>query len=484
MKMVIPFGPMAPDSGSYRHGSVQNATNIIPGSNGYSPWGALNNSAGGTALTARCQGAIKADTDVSVTNYYHYAGDATKLYECINKNATDESKGGGYSTSAGATWAFAQWDANRKIIATNYTDPVQSIAIAGGASGAFADMMVSTLKPKAKYVAVINQFVVLGFTNDTTDGEQPQRVWWSGFGDETDFDPDSATQCDYEDLSDGGPVTGIIGGNEYGLIFQQNAVHVMRYVGGTTIFDIKPLNYAPGTIFSNTIIQYQDAVYYLSYSGFYRLSGGAAVNISSESISRHLARVLFAQPGDFRSSVFSSAVSPWHDVIMWAIPTQASATKATRLICYHVRSGNWSIIETDVEFLVRGLPWLITPQQQIMGFNTSHQLAPFGWLAKKSLSSYVETSDLNPQPGKRWQINSVRPIVEGGENINATVSVASRDRMDGAISYGTAQDVGLEGFCNIRSAGRFQRIKCSLTSSISYSHFVGLEVDYEILGDR
>ena len=34
------------------------------------------------------------------------------------------------------------------------------------------------LKPRARHVDVVREFLVLGNTNDTTDGAVPNRVWW------------------------------------------------------------------------------------------------------------------------------------------------------------------------------------------------------------------------------------------------------------------------------------------------------------------
>ena len=124
-------------------------------------------------------------------------------------------------------------------------------------------MITSTLTPKAKRVGIIGRFVVLGFTNDATDGEKTNRVWWSGIEDETDFDPSAATQCDFEDLASGGVVQKIIGGNEYGLIFQNNMVRTMRYTGPGPIFELMPLNYAPGTPIPNSVIAQGKCLLYL-----------------------------------------------------------------------------------------------------------------------------------------------------------------------------------------------------------------------------
>ena len=46
-----------------------------------------------------------------------------------------------------------------------------------------------------------------------------------------------ATQADFQDLPDGGNVTGLVGG-EYALIFQETSVRRMTYEGPPIIFRI------------------------------------------------------------------------------------------------------------------------------------------------------------------------------------------------------------------------------------------------------
>ena len=231
----VDFGDWAPDLPEFANPGALVCNNVLPAAQSYFPARETVN-VSTNALDSTCLGAVTArDSD---NNVYVYAGDSAKLYELLDNAFVDESKGGGYSTGAEDVWEFAVWDREQKVIATNFTDPVQGIDIGGGATGTFADLITSTNKPKAKHVAVVRNFLVLGHTDDTTDGVRSQRVWWSGIGDETDFDPDATTQSDFSDLDTGGWVQRIIGGAEYGVIFQEKQIRRMEYEGSPIIFDL------------------------------------------------------------------------------------------------------------------------------------------------------------------------------------------------------------------------------------------------------
>ena len=69
--------------------------------------------------------------------------------------------------------------------------------------------------PTFRHTAVINNFVVTGFQPTARN-----RVQWSSVNDATSWTA-GTNQADFEDLPEGGVVTGVTGG-QFGLIFQEN----------------------------------------------------------------------------------------------------------------------------------------------------------------------------------------------------------------------------------------------------------------------
>lgn len=498
-KITIPFGPYQPDLASYRNPGLVSVNNLVPKPGSYGPLRELSTLS--NALDTRCFGSVSArDSNNSV---FVYAGDAAKLYELVDGTFSDQSKAGGYSLATDDVWEFAIWNRNGKIIATNYSDPVQSMNIGAGSTSNFADMITSTNKPKAKHIAIIGQFVVLGNTTDSTDGNRISRVWWSGLGDETDFDPDAATQSDYEDLSSGGSVQRIIGGTQYGLVFQNEIVRAMQYVGPGAVFEFDPINYAPGTPIPNSAVSHKGRVFYIAEDGFFGIEGGQVTPIGSGQVDKHFWDQF--DIGNKRS--VSTAVDPVKKLICWAFAgSGATSDLPNKILVYKYDENKWAEWNVDLEWLLRsetqgwtldGLDVLGTDIDDAAVFDLSldsdkwrggalrfgafdqnHKLSFFTGPIRKGS---IDTGDFQPSAGMRWQTNSVRPLIDGS---SVDVSIASRSVLSDAVSYGSAKTVNSEGYCPVRVEGRYQRYRTSITSSATWSHIQGLEIDFETMGGR
>lgn len=499
-RLTIPFGPYLPDRASFRNPGVLMAKGVVPREPGsYGPLRELT--AVSNALGSRCLGAVSArDKD---QNVYVYAGDATRIYELVGGTFTDQSKGGGYSVATGDGWEFAIWDKSSKIIATDFTDAVQSMAIGAGSSSAFADLITGTNKPKAKHVAIIEQFLVLGNTNDAVDGQRPSRLWWSARANELNFDPDASTQSDFEDLVTGGWVQRLIGGNEYGLVFQTDTVRTMRYVGPTVVFEILPINNAPGTPIPNSVIAHKGNVFYIAEDGVFAIQNGAVTPIGSDKVD-----FTFWNQFDINNkAAVSAAVDPVRKLICWAFPgAGASSNFPNKLLMFKYDEGRFAEAEVDTEMLFRTetqgytLDTLDTVGTNIdnsavfgesfdsdrwkggsLRFGAFDQAHKLGFFTGATRKAVIETGDIQPKDGMNWQINSVRPLMDGG---TADISLAKRARLTDAVSYGNSSAMNTDGECPIDGEARYMRFRTSLTSSTSWEHIQGIQLDFEITGER
>lgn len=484
MKTIIPFGKWTPDAPYLQPPGELTANNVIPWSRGYIPVSSLN--AASNALSARCLGAGYGTASTGVN--YLYAGDSTKLYEAPSSTApsfVDQSKGGGYSTATGEVWEFAFYDRNSKVVATNYTDAVQSMTIGLGASSAFADMITGTNKPKARHVAIVNQFVVLGNTNDATDGARLSRIWWSGFGDETSFDPSSATQSDYEDLSTGGPVQKIISGSEYGLIFQRECVRAMRYIGGLTIFEFPVVNYVPGTPYPNSVVAYAGRIFYIADDGFMMLNGLDPVHIGSALVDQQFINTISTQ-SVANYWCFTAGIDPIKKCVYWAVAS--SGTTPGTIFTYNWERDKWSLITQTMETFSRVDNFVTVGH--LGAFDSTHKLAVFSGTV---LVATIETGDLMLSPGKWSQVNGIRILMDAGgakapPDINFHV-IGKQSEYSASATYTQSAAMNSEGYATFRSGGRYHSVRCSISSSFASilfqpPHFMGIEIDYEEEGER
>ena len=333
---TIPFGDWMPDLPDFANPGATVARNVLPVENYYGPLGALE--ATTDALTARALGAARGK-DTSGSNF-NYAGDATKLYEVRAAGITDKSKGGGYSTGSGEIWEFATFES--RLIGTNWTDPVQGIDI--GAAGLFADQFTSTLKPKARHIATIREFLFLGNTNDATDGDVPYRTWWGAYKDALDMDPDAQTQSDFEDRPAGGDVQRLIGGVEYGVLFQQTAITRVTYAGGETIFQFDSIDRKRGTPIPNGVVGHGRLIFFPSEEGFFVNDGTQSHPIGVNQVDK-----TFAKQFDLNdANLVSAAIDPLNKLYAIAFPGSGGVLK---IFFYNWIDRRWSEAEVDLELL-------------------------------------------------------------------------------------------------------------------------------------
>ena len=220
--MLFVFGEYRPDVSDFRAQSTRTLANVLPRADGYGPFADLTNLSG--ALAAACRGlffARKADGTIVI-----FAGTSTRLYKLDNTTYgwTDVSKAlASYAAiEAAGQWQFAQF--NNFVVAVQANVPPQVFDLSS--STEFADLAGSP--PQARYVSIVNRFVVLsGLLSN------PFRIQWSGLNAATTWTA-GTSQSDYQDLPDGGIVRGV-GGGESGIIFQDGAIRRMTYAPGSPV---------------------------------------------------------------------------------------------------------------------------------------------------------------------------------------------------------------------------------------------------------
>ena len=489
---ILPLPGWMPDRPAYANPGATHILNAIPDADGYRPMPSLN--VFSDALDARCQGAISA-RDTS-GNIHVYAGDAAKLY--LMSDATWAQRSSGHSTPATDVWRFTVFDT--VVLATNYADEVQAATIGGATS--FSAAFTSTLKPNARYIMSLRNFVVAADTNDGTDGVQPSRAWWCGFNDFTDMDPAAATQSDFENLREGGHIKGLVGGAEYGLIFQETQVNRMTYTGGDTIFQFDPIDRLRGTQIPNSIIGWGRLVFFISDEGFFVQDGIESTPIGHLQVDR-----TFWNQFDLGNiSRVSAAVDPINKLVMWSFPGAGNLGGAPNIMyIYNWADKRWSQAEVTLECIARlaqqgytldGLDSIGTNiddaavfdvsfdsqkwqggKLRLTAFDTDHKLSQFDGPA---LAATLETSEFS-EGSYHSTIDGATPLVDGGD---VSVSIASRQRLKDVITYGAPVEMNPSGTCPLRGEGKYHRMRISLSSSVTWSHMQGIVVDPVVEGDR
>jgi hypothetical protein len=308
------WGPWTPDVSDYEGGGVKNISNVLPRGDGYGPFPSF--SAYTAALSGPCRGgfyALKSDGTVLT-----FAGTATKLYQLNNTNFTwtDVSLGGGtYSAlTSTANWQFAQFGS--LVFATQANAPLQVFDLSSAT--AFSNALGSP--PQAAYISVVGRFLVLSGLLST-----PYRIQWSGLNsvNASASWTSGINSSDFQDFPDGGIVRGVAGGDQSGIIFQDQAIRSMAYVAGSPIiFQITKLTSDKGLYAPYSIIRAGENIFFFANQGFHKIPpGGVPEQIGRERIDK----TFLGNLDNGNLQLFIGAADPRSSRIYWAYKSNAGS---------------------------------------------------------------------------------------------------------------------------------------------------------------
>lgn len=492
---MITFGEFLPDQSAYGSKGTTVANNVIPSAVGYESMQDISAFSTGAADGKIVSLFAAADDDGNVDLY---AADRTKIYKYDTSDGSLDniSKSGNYSTDSADKPRFVQF--GETVICTNFADPIQKITAA--ASGLFSDLSADA--PKAKYIAVVRDFVMTGFTDDTTDNKKPYRVRWSGIGDATSWAVSAATQADYQDIDDMGDVTGLVGG-EYATILMEKGIVRATYIGSPLIFQFDKVETQRGCKVAGSVCNVGHSVFYLADDGFYMFDGEVSKPIGAEKVNRFF---LEDWNGEYANTMSASA-DPLRQIIVWSYTSNdSSGGDPDKLIIYNYALDKWSTASIGVDTLAAVYTAGYTLEELDTAFGSNLELLPasldgavyrggeFLFAASKDkkiqtftgdvLAATIETGEFEIQTGSVSTVNNVVPYVTLRENAsgNVTAQVASRNRQIDTFTYGSASSLNDHNLIPVRSNGRYHRVRVNLTGG--WKKAQGIDVDAVTMGRR
>ncbi len=380
-------------------------------------------------------------------------------------------------------WNFAQFNNSLIAVQTNTVPQVIDIT----APTAFTDLGGSP--PQAKYIAVVNRFVVLtGLTSAT-----PYRVQWSGLNATTTW-TSGVNQSDFQDLPDGGLVRNI-GGGEFGLITQDGAIRRMTYAPGSPyIFEIQRIAQDQGILGPLSLVRAGDKLFYYGSDGFKMLVPGSYPQpIGKERVDRTFIADL--DTGNFQ--LFQGASEPNGSRVYWAYKSASSGTTTafSKIFVYDYVLDKWAVItaisgeyistsirpgytlegvdsiSSNIDTLSIGsLDDLVTvPNPKLVVFNTTHQLAFQGM---QSLEATIETNEQEVDTQKRIRVQGVRPITDAA---TCYVAISRRENVQTAPVYSTETAVNSTGTCPANVSSRLVRAKLRIPAQTVWTVASGVE---------
>lgn len=435
---------------------LADARNVYPNNVGYSPFPTpidITNPAGEeiTSVYAGKDGAL-----VQV-----FGGSDGKIYKTTPLTSrtivdiADVSKSGGYNTSPEA-WHFETF--GKKVLACKDNNIIQEWIV--GSSTRFVNLNQA---PTAKCMTIVRDFVVAG---NIDSGDKPNLVKWSDINNEENWTSGPQSQADSQYLADGGAIQNITGG-EIGIIFLENALYRMSYVGSPLFFQFDKIS-TIGCFSGKSVIADNGISYFLSTDGFYKTDGNSVESIGSNKVDEwFLSNAdLLALPN------MSTTVHPILKLVIWNFADNFG--KRQNLI-YHTETGRWSRTETEAR-CVGNLATLGTDVDTLgVLYPDIDTLVPaplddrmfmggkyiFAGAKDKKIISFtgqcinprLETLDL--EGNNNSVITMIRPIVDNGQ---ANISIASRQALDDTIDFGAVSEP-YENKNNVRSGGRYHRVR-------------------------
>ena len=485
---MIDFGDLQADLPTYENSGALVVDNVLPLAKGYKSLAGFQ-ALSGTGLTGSAVGLF---TSFSASGSTNYAGDATKLYQMDSSLVfQDKSKAGGYNNSttenARDFWAFTQFGSN--IIATNFADNIQKFT--EGTSSAFSDLV----SLKAKYIAVIRDFVVAGYTNESGTVYN-QRVKWSGINDSSTWTPSQSTQSGFQDIvGSHGNIQAIVGGESAGVIFMEKAIYRMSYVGVPLIFQFDKIADNIGAFAPKSVASYGNMIFFLAQDGFYKLTGGQQLTpIGNGKVDN-----FFFDDLSSNLDGITSAVDPNNSIVVWSYRgSGATGTTNNKLLIYNYAVDKWSTGSgQDLEFIASASQEAFTTLESLdvlgdldnlpksldsyfykegivglAGFNSANK---FGKFIANSLSATVDTTEFEGAKGKRSTLINCRPIVDGTTNTSVTITPITRQSQLDTTTTGDAVSTNDTGTCPLRSTSRYHRIRVNVTGNFNTMSGVDIE---------
>lgn len=335
---ILPFPEYAPDLAALGSGISQLIQGCVPRKDGYGPYKTMQSITG--ALPGVCRGlffARKSDGSIVV-----FGATATDIYQLSNATFlwVLASKGGVSYTPIPTTdvWSFVQF--NDTVVACQANTVPQKFVLSTDTN--FSDLGGSP--PQAARVTVVGGFLVLnGLTSAT------RRVQWSDlYGIETWTA--GVGFADFQDLADGGTVKAVVGGDYYGVIFQDDRIRRMLYVpGSATVFDILVIATEESIIGQYSPVVIADKVYYCSTQGFRVITFGMPPQpIGKERVDR-----TFQADIDLNNlQLFQGAIDPSGTRVVWAYKSVNGNTgRFDKAIVYDYGINRWTVLPLDGEML-------------------------------------------------------------------------------------------------------------------------------------
>jgi len=489
----LPFGEWLPDQAPVATVGTQYIRNALPSATGYLPVPSLSD-ANESGITGPAS--LLFHVADSSRNVFVFAGDPTKLYQLTSGSGfADVSKVGGYNS--GTPWKHVRY--GDFVYLVNGVDPMQAFEL--GADSAFGDAANLPSGLTGRFIAVVRDFVVLGYVNDNAGVPSIYQVRWSALGNPGSWTPDPSTMSGLQDIPDLGEVRGITGG-DFGTILLEDGLVRMDFIGPPAIMQFDQIDGAVGCKEPASVIRVEDATFYLADEGWHRFNGQNSEPIGSEKIDRWFAVNAIQEELPKMSAInipqlsavgwlFTSVNTPdgkhdkillyAYDVNRWGIMDVAGpdclGTAATVGISLDDLAAIYPSID-DIPAPLDSAIWKGSNFAQTSAIKDGGLFLFTGSV----LDGELETIERSfTKQGKTVVVGMV-PQVDGASTVTVDVGTRNATNTNNPEWVRAAMLDENAGYVPLRSVGKFHRFRLKLEGG--WHHAVGVDVEAKPMGRR
>lgn len=494
--MRVPFGtwPWRPDQDALNAQVLVNVRNAIPTSTHWQPQKGVLPIAT-QVIPAPLQGLTTATRLDGTLEVFVVAAGA--IYRIPSRTGALQGVSSGYYSYIAfdplptTRWRFLQF--GDLLLGTDFADDIQAYDLTNG--GLFVPL--SAEAPRARYIAPVRDFPVVGYTYDSLNGEDAYQVRWPGFVDGV-VDPtewtlgNPETQADFQRVSDVGIITGLTGG-QFGTIIGESGVAIMQ-LGGAATFTFEVRERRLGCRVPNSVVQYRQLTFWWSPEGVMSFDGTGVRPIGVEKVDRWLA-------ADFQENdahLMWTGVDNVRGDVLWLYPGAGHTGRANRLLRYRVPLDEFSVSDIEAEALGAGRTFGgdLDDEEQFPDIELIDNLDDPGlWesfpqtvLVKDQvlsgftgapLTGLFETASMQATPEARAILTKALVLHTGG---SPSLRVGVGEQFSDGITFGTTHTKQSDGFLRFREPGRTHKLQVSLSGA--WSKAEGIDIWAAPVGRR
>jgi hypothetical protein len=206
-----------------------------------------------------------------------------------------------------------------------------------------APVLVVNAPTSINYVFVSNNIIVtLG-----ADGVL-NRLKWSDQGNRTDWTPTSVNFAGEDDIEGANEFISHVRVRNVDLLFTDNQLFAMRFVGKPTVWSIEEVHGVEGVIGRNARISYKGIAYWMGQNDFYFYNGGVVGSIpgNSQFNKNTVQKFVFDNINRNQQSKAFMWVNKAFDEL-WIHYPSSESEECNRYVIYSIKENHWTIGTID-----------------------------------------------------------------------------------------------------------------------------------------